>query len=190
MLPRSFYFLRHGETDWNKEHRLQGSIDIPLNENGREQARLAIPILQKYPIDRIISSPLSRAFETAQIINEVLQKPLSTDVRLREKSFGEFEGRTAEELELWRKENPQPDADMFLSSPPGGETPQQVQDRIISFKTEILNLYPDNILFVAHGGIYRSLCYALGQDLTKSPNAQPFQFVRHAPMEWALVNLK
>lgn len=192
MLPRSFYFLRHGETDWNKEGRLQGHIDIPLNETGRAQARLAIPILQKYPIDRIVSSPLSRALETAQIINAVLQKPLVTDERLREKHFGLFEGKTKDEIALWQMENPTYDLTrgLSLTAPPGGESPEQLQERILAAKEHFLTDYADNVLFVAHGGIYRSLCLALGQELNQSPNAKPFHFVRHAPMAWSLVGLE
>lgn len=194
MLPRSFYFLRHGETDWNKEGRLQGAIDIPLNENGREQARLALPVLQKYPIDRIVSSDLSRALETAQIINDVLQKPLDVDLRLREKFFGVYEGKTRDDIEQWKLDNPDlvlpVDPETGHTSPPGGETHQQVRSRVLELKQEMLTKHPEeNILFVSHGGIYRVLCSVLGQELNQSPNAKPFHFMRHAPEQWTLVHL-
>jgi len=199
MLPRSFYFLRHGETDWNKEGRLQGHVDIPLNETGRNQARLSIPILQKYPIDRIISSPLSRALETAQIVNELLQKPLIIDERLRERHFGLYEGKTGPEIDQWKAENPglilPIDPETGLTSPPGGETYQQLRDRVFQLKNEILTMHQDeSILFVAHGGVYQLLFSALaqkaGQQMTKSPNAKPFHFVRNGPLEWELLHLE
>jgi broad specificity phosphatase PhoE len=75
MLPRSFYFVRHGETDWNKEGRIQGHTDIPLNATGRQQAEHAAPVFLRRPIDIIVTSNLSRAYETASIINAALQKP-------------------------------------------------------------------------------------------------------------------
>jgi hypothetical protein len=92
MLQRSFYFLRHGETDWNKEGRVQGHTDIPLNDTGRSQAEQVVCILARTPIHRIVVSSLSRAYETASIVNAALQKPLAVDEGLKERHFGDFEG--------------------------------------------------------------------------------------------------
>src|SRR5688572_566464 len=105
MIARSFYFLRHGETDWNVEGRVQGHTDTPLNENGRAQARAAIYILKKHKIDRIVSSTLNRAFETAQIVNAVLNLPIETDERLCERNFGVYEGLVGPEIEAWKLAN-------------------------------------------------------------------------------------
>lgn len=195
MIPRSFYFLRHGETDWNKEHRLQGFVDVPLNCTGREQARQAVPFLRSQAIDRIFSSPLKRALETACIINEILRKPLETDDRLKEKHFGLYEGKTKEDIEKWKLENL---AYSFIVEqetgsprPPEGETYQSFHGRIFDFACDVLNRFPDeNILFVAHGGVYRALCRALALEVNQSPNAQPFLFKRENSMEWALHILK
>ena len=191
MLPNSFYFLRHGETDWNKEHRMQGHADIPLNEQGREQARLAIPILQNLPIDRIICSSLARAHETGLIVNAVLQKPLETDDRLRERNYGIFEGKTRQDVEIWKQQNLSPQQLVALTSTipdtEGVEAYKDFHDRILNAKIEYLKKYfKENILFVAHGGVYRVLLRTLAQDIHESPNAAPYHFMRKAPLQWEI----
>lgn len=90
---RRLILVRHGETDWNVAHRLQGSSDIPLNDNGRAQARASAPILARIaPVSTIVSSDLSRALETAQIIAAAMGANVVTDARLQERSYGAWEG--------------------------------------------------------------------------------------------------
>ena len=85
--------VRHGETDWNVQHLLQGASDIPLNENGRAQARAAAPELARIAtVKRIVSSDLSRALETAHILAEAMGAEVVTDPRWRERSYGVWEG--------------------------------------------------------------------------------------------------
>ena len=86
------YFVRHGQTNWNIEHKIQGQSDIPLNEMGKKQAELIAPQLKDLKIERIISSDLSRALETAQIINTHLKLQITLDTRLREFKYGQIEG--------------------------------------------------------------------------------------------------
>lgn len=86
------YVVRHGETDWNKLHKVMGRVDIPLNETGKSQAKITSEKLKEYKIDLIISSPLKRACETAKIINETKNLEIIYDDRLLERDFGEFEG--------------------------------------------------------------------------------------------------
>ena len=93
------YLIRHGETDWNKVRRIQGSSDISLNEYGRELARLTRDGLKKIPFDIAFTSPLDRAVETGKIILEGRNIPLHKDQRLAEADFGEYEGILEEELE-------------------------------------------------------------------------------------------
>ncbi len=92
-------FIRHGQTDFNLEHRLQGALPVPLNETGRSQAKALANYLQTIPIDAIYSSPRSRALETAQIIGAALGQALHEDERLAEIAFGDFEGHTFAEVE-------------------------------------------------------------------------------------------
>jgi len=84
MLPsRAFFFLRHGQTDWNAQGRIQGHTNTPLNDTGRAQARAAAGLLADRTIARIISSPLDRALKTATIVAERLHLPLHVDERLK-----------------------------------------------------------------------------------------------------------
>ena len=95
-----FYIIRHGQTNWNKEGRIQGKTDIELNEEGIKQAEEAKKILKDYPIDMIVSSPLKRARKTAEIINETRKAPIVLDKALEERGFGEFEGKIRKEIQL------------------------------------------------------------------------------------------
>lgn len=92
------YIVRHGETLWNREKRLQGREDIELSEKGREVARLTGAALMDTRIDKIFSSPLKRAYETACLIRNGRNIEIETDDRLRELSFGHFEGQNFSEL--------------------------------------------------------------------------------------------
>ena len=86
------YFVRHGETDWNRMHRIQGKTDIPLNDYGRFLARQTAERMKELKIDLAYTSPLSRAVETAQIILGGRDVPLIEDRRIEEFSFGSYEG--------------------------------------------------------------------------------------------------
>ena len=92
------YLIRHGETDWNKELRLQGREDIPLNECGKEQAKACGAVLKGIKADVIVSSPLQRAKDTADIIREQMQmKDICVDYDIIEREFGEASGITYQE---------------------------------------------------------------------------------------------
>ena len=93
------YVVRHGQTKWNLEGRIQGKTDIELNEKGREQAKTIRDLIAKYDIDLIISSPLKRAKETAEIINSKLKCPIIFDKALEERCYGEFEGEVRKLIE-------------------------------------------------------------------------------------------
>ena len=92
------YLVRHGETDWNKEFKIQGSSDIELNEYGRELAFITREGLRHIPFDIAYTSPLKRAKETAEIILGGRNIPLYEDKRVQEACFGSFEGATLKEL--------------------------------------------------------------------------------------------
>jgi 2,3-bisphosphoglycerate-dependent phosphoglycerate mutase len=91
--------IRHGETAWNAERRLQGHIDIPLNDEGLRQAALLAAALADEPVDLIASSDLQRASQTAQAVARVKGSPLTTDPQLRERCYGGFEGLLYAEIE-------------------------------------------------------------------------------------------
>lgn len=103
------YIFRHGETDWNRENRLQGHRDIPLNETGKRQAGALAELLKKYKPQIILSSDLSRALETAQILTKTISVPVVTTQALRECNLGDSEGLLRDEVrniygdEFWQR---------------------------------------------------------------------------------------
>lgn len=152
------YIIRHGETDWNKTFRLQGQSDIPLNEYGRELARITSDALKDITFDVIYSSPLSRALETAQIMRRDRLVDIVTDDRLVEISFGVDEGRNKDELgEHFSNFFFAPD--QFIPSE-GGETYEAVCARAADFfreRIEPLRESKKTVLIVAHGTMNKAL---------------------------------
>ncbi len=153
------YVIRHGETDYNKQGRYAGSSDIPINSEGIKQAAEAAEKLQNIKFDLIISSPLIRARETAEIISKSSGVKIITDNRIRERCVGVFEGLTREEAkekypELYlRKCTSVPN-----DAPDGGETIIDVDKRVSSFLHDLSNQYPEKILLiVCHGFVSRMI---------------------------------
>lgn len=154
----NIYLLRHGETDWNKEGRLQGHTDIPLNGNGRTQIRNAAKILaDRYsPMDLILSSPLVRAYESAQIVADRLsyeKKNIIVEPLLIERGFGLGEGLTADE-----RKDKYPDGIY-----PEMESYEDLIERARSVFDKIVKTYEgrENILAVAHGAILTAVLTAV-----------------------------
>jgi len=168
--------IRHGETAWNVDTRIQGHLDIPLNETGRWQAeRLARTLAARDPIHAIYSSDLQRAHHTAQAIAAATGAPLSTHAGLRERGFGIFEGKTYLEIEqTWPEESEHWRTRVPHWAPPGGESLLQVRERITRTLHELAARHPgEQIVLVAHGGIMDQLYRAAtGQDL-QSPRTWP-----------------
>ncbi len=157
------YFVRHGETDWNLERRLQGQSDIPLNEFGRSLAMKTEEKMREIPFDHVISSPLIRAYETAEILIGNRDLKIEVDERMTEISFGEFEGLCCAEEGY---NIPDPDfIDFFKNpeqygAPKGGETILEFQQRLQAFMTELYQneKFTDRtILIAAHGATIRGI---------------------------------
>ena len=152
------YIIRHGQTNWNRKGRIQGKTDIELNEEGIEQAKEARKILEEYPIDMIVSSTLKRARKTAEIINESKKVPILFKEALEERGFGEFEGKTREEIqdEIWTSEIL--DNYNLNKQYKGVETIQELCSRVWNLIDELKENYTDkNILLVTHGGVTRAI---------------------------------
>ena len=156
------YIIRHGETEWNKVKRLQGQTDIPLAEEGIRLARETGEGMRNLPIDLVISSPLTRAVQTARLLTEGRDVPILTDRRMIEISFGDWEGECILDSEVlpadFRKlfyEDP-----LHCMCPPGGETFDQVRKRTGAFYKSLLE-NPDykekHILISTHGAASRCL---------------------------------
>jgi 2,3-bisphosphoglycerate-dependent phosphoglycerate mutase len=170
--------VRHGETAWNRDTRIQGHTDIALNEHGRWQAQQLAHALREEPIAAFYASDLSRALETAQAVASLHNQPVSTHTGLRERCFGRFEGHTWAELETrwpedalaWRKRVPH-------FAPPGGESLLQLQARVVAAVSELAARHPgEQVLMVAHGGVLDILYRAATRlDL-------------QAPRSWELTN--
>jgi broad specificity phosphatase PhoE len=166
----TIYYIRHGETEWNAEGRLQGAQDIPLNDLGRKQAVSAGSILAHLLArDRrseqslsFVASPLGRARSTMELVRGVLRLPpfdYSIDDRLREIGYGRWEGSTlaqmqASDPELFARRQ----ADKWTVAPPDGESYASVQIRVRDWYDQ---LSMDTVA-VAHGGTARALMVALG----------------------------
>ncbi|MFJ6027227.1 histidine phosphatase family protein [Pseudarthrobacter sp. NPDC092424] len=165
MTLTTFALIRHGQTDWNAERRLQGSTDIPLNDVGRGQARDAVATLAPYRWDAVVSSPLSRAAETADLIAEGLGLTVARRVpELTERSFGPAEGMQAgPELEALRV--------------PGGfrgaESEDDAAARGLGALEELAEEFRGRrLLVVTHGTLLRvSLSRATGRTLASVDNA-------------------
>jgi 2,3-bisphosphoglycerate-dependent phosphoglycerate mutase len=153
--------IRHGLTDWNALGKVQGRSDIPLNEEGRQQARRLAERLttDSWKWDFVITSGLSRAQETGQIIADTLDIPVyDPDSRLLERSFGQAEGLTAEEREsLWGTD--------WDQQPLGQESLEDVRRRALAFMEDLAERFPDrNVLVVSHGGLLAQLYRVLYED--------------------------
>ena len=154
----NIYLVRHGETDWNREERLQGHTDIPLNQNGRLQINHAAEVLENLcvDIDLIISSPLLRAYESAEIFAEKLsyeKDNIVTEPLLIERCFGVGEGLTIGERKEKYPDNIYPEMESF----------KDLIERAHSVFDKIVKSYEDNnnILVVAHGAILYAILTAI-----------------------------
>ena len=170
--------VRHGETAWNVDTRIQGQLDIGLNDTGLWQAGRVARALEEEPIAAIYASDLARAWQTAQAIAQPRGMGVAADPGLRERAFGQFEGRTFADIDaslpaqarLWRTRDPE-------FAPEGGESLLTFKARVTGTAARLAALHPGElIVLVAHGGVmdvlYRS---ATGQEL-------------QAPRTWALGN--
>ncbi len=156
------YMVRHGETDWNKERKIQGQVDIPLNEFGRMLARKTAKGLADISFDLCFSSPLSRARETAELILEGRDIPIIEDERIVEMAFGIYEGRCCSKKgwdlpEEFRRFFDGPDR---YQSPDGGEDFAAVKKRTGEFLQELYKkeeYRQSNILITTHGAALAGL---------------------------------
>ncbi len=164
--PIPFWFLRHGETDWNAQGLSQGTTDIPLNHVGVEQARRAAATFAAgIAITTIVASPLGRALRTAEAVGTALGLPVAVDAGLREVEFGEQEGQPMGD---WYE-------DWIAGSytPARAETFMELYERTVAAVNRCTAL-PGPVLVVAHGGLFRALRLAFGhKPNVRTPNALP-----------------
>jgi len=147
--------IRHGQSTWNREHRIQGQLDPPLSELGRRQAELLGARLAARHFAGLYASDLKRAFETAEVVGAAVDVKPEPRTSLREVYLGEWEGLTTEEIaerypEAWASWVEEPDWDVV----PGGEGQAVFDRRVAAAMDDILRLHPHgDVLVVTHGGV-------------------------------------
>ena len=170
IIRKPFYYIRHGQTDWNVERRFQGSMDIPLNETGIAQAHAAKSLMSGLPITHIYSSTLQRARVTADIVNEGLNLPVTGMDNLQEVNFGVLEGKL----------NPAQDGGKNFSDDwRNGMTPEKAES-YIDFTARVFAAINDVLenegtpLIVAHGAVFWPVHTHMQLGLASTlPNAHP-----------------
>lgn len=163
--------IRHGETAWNRMRRMQGHIDIGLNDEGHRQARSLARALQSECPAAIYASDLQRARNTAQAVADTHQLPVHIDSALRERCYGAFEGLMYDEISLqhpeafalWQSRDPQA---RFPAGEREAETLEEFHQRSVDVVTRIAQQHPDQrIVIVTHGGVLDCL-YRAAHDLS------------------------
>ena len=153
LTARAFWFLRHGETDWNAQGRSQGNVDVPMNATGLAQAQAAAALLRHRGIVSVVASPLGRARVTAEIVAEALGLTVALDDGLREAAFGVQEGqRMGQWFTDWTE---------GAFTPEGGESFATLRTRAIAAVNRAL-ARPAPVLVVSHGGLFRTLRAEMG----------------------------
>ena len=178
LAQQAFWFLRHGETDWNAKGWSQGNVDIPLNPTGIAQAKAAAILMRNRGVAAIVTSPLSRARDTALAVAAVLNLPVEFDEGLREVAFGSQEGKP---MTAW-----------FAEWVAGAYTPADAESftalraRAVAAVNRALTR-PAPVLVVAHGALFRALRAEMGlEPNVRTANATPF-FCEPARPAWNLV---
>ena len=174
----TMYFIRHGETEWNKEDKIQGHKNSPLTEKGEEMARKIGAWFRDKDVQIIYTSDLGRCVQTSEIVNDFLKVDLVAAPELRERDFGDLNGRKNEEV----------GKALDLSSPdeiaPSGESFNQMKERVLSF---IRNLQPKSfgtILLVLHeGGTRAILSEHSGENFDSHICSTPKGFVYRMELE-------
>ena len=153
--PTRIIAIRHGETTWNVDTRIQGHLDIPLNETGRRQAERMALALADEPISAIYASDLARAWETAQYLGRIQGIEVTREEGLRERGFGDFEGKTFAEIAAllpdqslrWRQRDPE-------FAPAGGESLIALRSRVVATAERLAAAHPGELIaLVGHGGV-------------------------------------
>ncbi len=166
-MNKKIYLFRHGETDWNREGRIQCSHDIELNEKGLEQARKNAEFLKDKGIQHIYASPLKRAYKTGEILANLINVGIEAYNDLREMNGGRYEGMLKEE---YKKDFGEENYEIFYHtrndgmdlSLPGGESKKEIRERIVEAVNRISRTTPYDVIGIAsHGFVLREFLRGL-----------------------------
>ncbi len=175
-LPKhEFFFLRHGETDYNRSGRFQGQIDVPLNSAGHAQANAAVSTLLEHRITRVVSSPAQRVLQTINPLLAANDIPLHVDDGLLEMSVGSFEGR---DIASVRQEHGLGPQDSWLDVlPEDAEIWREFVNRVGSAVSRLIHKYSgETVLVASHGLVFHALASSLTGQNIYSQNAEPHVF--------------
>jgi len=179
LLKNTFYFVRHGETDYNRNYLCAGSqIDVPLNRTGKNQARSLKEKINSLPIHKVVCSPLKRTIQTAALATV---HPLIIEHDIRECDLGDFEGKPVPDF-IQHVETTSADVPF-----PNGESRTDLAKRVIAAINKYLLAYGNNLLFVSHGMVYWSLLETIGIPFHQIANAE---LIRFKPQECSWSALK
>lgn len=181
---RSFYGLRHGATDWNREGRFQGRTDNPLNEDGLRQAHEAVDMLRETGISRIVASPLARAARTAEIIAAAISVPLAIDDGIIEFDFGSLEGLPVRDVMI--RHGVKSATELVAILPADGESWDAMTERSLRCVAAWLERHPDDtMLFVCHDAVMQGMANALCGSYFRNSHATPFRYL-HEAGQWRI----
>ena len=187
MFERSFYFLRHGETDWNIVARLQGSADIPLNATGVQQAKRVAGLFAGLEIDTCVVSDLGRAVTTAKHAMKYHEAPFFIHKGLRERVFGDWEGHLMKDCKQTVGLQPEDRLPQSIT-PPNGESWKAFCKRVYTTIQTLQAQHKGELLFVAHGYVFVALTELLIGEDVMSKNCVPYRFEKDAA-GWVVQNL-
>ncbi|MDY6934296.1 MAG: histidine phosphatase family protein [Spirochaetota bacterium] len=171
-MSTSIILIRHGETKWNRDKIFRGLYDIPLNDNGRHQARLTAEAMRSYAIDAAYTSPLTRAVETAEIVLRPHEIDALSHNGLLDMDYGKWTGKEADEVaQEWSEEYATWNLQSHIARPPGGTTIQEVFHRAFDAMEEICNQHNGmRVALFSHRVITKLLIIgALGLSLERFP---------------------
>lgn len=173
MKKKTLYLLRHSQSQYNKIGIIQGDVDTPLSKEGRDEVKKMALVFKNFELKNIVHSPLARAAETAEIINEHLNLPINSKEDLKEMDFGEWSAHAkVEEWDKFRRPFYE-----FGQAPPGGESKNDLFKRAEKAIHEICEEVDDDpVLIVAHGMVYRVL---LGKWFTNDTEKEIRQLEMH-----------
>ncbi|MGI9522054.1 MAG: histidine phosphatase family protein [Hyphomicrobiaceae bacterium] len=185
---RSFYFLRHGETQYNLERIFQGCIDVPLNSTGVAQAQAAAKVLAEEQFTRIVASPANRVLKTASFASEMTGAPLHVDSDLMEFDVGSFAGQC---ITTTKRAHGLDEHDSFMSIlPDDADTWREFVPRVCAAVRRWTDRHPDEtLLIVAHGLVFRALTLSLADAEFTSRNAEPYLFEKRVS-SWEVKRLE
>lgn len=177
MLTRQpFWFLRHGQTDWNRSGKCQGRRDVPLSMTGEAEAHAAAPQLKGLGIDAICSSPLQRARSTAEIIGRALELPVMTVPGLEEMDVGPYEGVADYSwVAPWREDQPVAGVEPFPA----------MRTRVAEAANRALGV-SSHVLIVAHGGVFWALQHLCRAPFTPLGNCRPAHVAPVGETSWRI----